>query len=367
MQNFETETSETLSNVHTTSLQVKTDTQELNTSMAPTTHVTPGTLETLETTTSEKVNVKFTSTVDEECESDSEIEDIPQLEDKPTIVKKIPDQPDLSKYTKVDNLHEDKPIVPKNRTEQPQVYFLVSFLSPEGIMNCNVRAFKVRGVFPTEEEAMEYAKEIEKEDIYFKIYCGEVGKWLDFDPPSNKVEREVSSNPNHQKFLNAQNKQRMETMNVLAGKHIEQMEKKEKGKKERIDESKKSGAASNAIDKIRSKKQKESETETETSEKKTDETKSKSNKSQVNPKDHARENIRNRLKQRLAKIQNKKQLENMKDDKTTYFQPDDIDTKTKVVNKASKNLEDTKNQLIDVDKNISAIKELMANRKTKTN
>lgn len=337
--------------------------------------------------TKEIVNVRFASTVDDE--SDSEIEDMPQFEENKDIKKTRTNkqEPDLSKYTKVDNLLEDKPIKPKTRMEMPQVYFLVSFLSPEGIMNCNVRAFKVRGVFPTEEEAMEYAKELENEDKYFKIFCGEVGKWLDFDPPSNKVEREVSSDPNHQKFINAQKKQRMETINAMAGKHIEQFEKKEKGKKERIDESKKSGAASDAMDKLRSKKQKEQNEQNEQKEQTKNEekgnkkeTKNKNNNSQINPRDRAKENTRNRMKQRLAEIQNKKLLANMEEKKDTYFQPTtdtknpdtkteikSLDTKTKVVNKAAKDLDETKSELINVDKNIAAIKQLMANRKAKNN
>ncbi len=339
------------------------------------------TQETRETQeTKKKVNVKFASSADDG--SDSEIEDLPQLEEKPTKVKKVSQEPDLSKYTKVDNLSEDKLIEPKKRMEQPQVYFLVSFLSPEGIMNCNVRAFKVRGVFPTEEEAQKYAAELEKEDIYFKIYCGEIGKWLDFDPPSNKVEREVSSNPNYQSYLNAQKKQRMDTINVLAGKHIEQIDKKDKGKKERVDESKKSGAASDAMDKLRSKKLKESGEKTEENpeggkedkkekekEKETKSKTTKSNRPTINPRDRAKENTRNRMKERLAEIQNKKQLASMKDEEETHFQPtvetNNIDVKTKIVNKASKKLEDAKSELVNVDENIAAIKQLMANRKAR--
>ena len=37
---------------------------------------------------------------------------------------------DLEKYTKIDNLDEDK---------GQEMYVLVSFASPEGIMNCNIR------------------------------------------------------------------------------------------------------------------------------------------------------------------------------------------------------------------------------------
>ena len=55
---------------------------------------------------------------------------------------------DMKKYTKVDNLDEDS----------FAGFYLVSFISPEGIMNCNVRGLKLRTyknkvVFQTLEEA----------------------------------------------------------------------------------------------------------------------------------------------------------------------------------------------------------------------
>ena len=125
---------------------------------------------------------------------------------------------DLSKYTVIDgdNLDEDEPI-------KGQEYCIFSFMSPEGIMNCNVRAVKFRGAFGSLEEAEKYAGELEKKDKYFKIFCGESGKWLDFDPPLSRVEREKSSNPEHQKILDETSKHRMNKINELAGKHKELM------------------------------------------------------------------------------------------------------------------------------------------------
>ena len=78
---------------------------------------------------------------------------------------------DLSKYTVLDadNLDEDDPI-------EGQEYALFSFMSPEGIMNCNIRAFKFRGAIPTMEKAKEHAEKLKKKDIYFKIHLGESGK-----------------------------------------------------------------------------------------------------------------------------------------------------------------------------------------------
>ena len=204
------------------------------------------------------------------------------------------DSKDLSNYTIVDadHLDEDQPI-------RGQEYCLFSFLSPEGVMNCNVRSVKFRGAFPSMERAEEYAKTLESKDKYFKIFIGESGKWLDFDPPTNRVEREMTSNKDHQQILDAQAKQRMEKINTLAGKYKASIDKKDAGKKDRINELKKAGAATDA-----------------------------NNKHKQNPRISAKDNIVARLKKRL-------------DDK--------------------KNKESTKQSSV-ADKNIQEIKQLMSGR-----
>jgi hypothetical protein len=80
-----------------------------------------------------------------------------------------------STQRKIDYLTEDAPI-------QGQKYVCVSFVSPEGIKNCNIRSFKVRGVFETYEEAKSQAERLQKLDPDYHIFVGEVGKWLPWDP-----------------------------------------------------------------------------------------------------------------------------------------------------------------------------------------
>lgn len=151
-------------------------------------------------------------------------------------------QHDKSKYTIIDadHLSEDRPI-------PGQEYCLLSFLSPEGVMNCNIRAIKFRGAFPTLERAIEYSKKLEADDGYFKIFCGESGKWVEFDPPAERVERELTSNPKHQKILDAQREQRLKKLNELAGRFKETVDRKDAGKDMRIRENKKISAADELI------------------------------------------------------------------------------------------------------------------------
>ncbi|VBB18111.1 hypothetical protein YASMINEVIRUS_574 [Yasminevirus sp. GU-2018] len=285
----------------------------------------------------EKVEVTFGNEV-----SDDEEEEEQQKED-------------LSKYTVVDHLDEDDPV-------KGQEFCLFSFLSPEGIMNCNVRAVKFRGAYPTMEAAEKAARELEKKDKYFKIFIGDSGKWLDFDPPVSRVEREMSSNKEHQKILDAQRKQRMDKINTLAGKHKENIDKKDSGKKERIDEAKKAGAASDAVEKQKSKKQEKQEKQEE-------------RRAQLPTRSSALEKTKDRLRKRLADSQNKKQLDQLaKEDvaqanslpavsASGQVNQNKLDEKIKVVNKASAELEEKKAKLEEADKNIANIKQLLEKRR----
>lgn len=179
------------------------------------------------------VSINESNTQDEKIDINFDSSD----HDEPQSVEQTKD---LSKYTLVDHLDEDEPI-------NGQQYCLFSFLSPEGVMNCNVRAVKFRGAYPTIELATQKARELEKRDKYFKIFIGESGKWLDFDPPESRVEREMTSNDDYQQILDAQRKQRLDQMNKLAGKFKESVDKRDTSKQERINETKKASGASNAI------------------------------------------------------------------------------------------------------------------------
>lgn len=87
----------------------------------------------------------------------------------------------------IDHLTEDEPI--KN-----QLWVCMSFLSPEGIKNCSLRALKIRGVYATRPEADARAKELQDIDPYFHVFVGEVGKWLPWDPDPNSVQDQEYQN-----------------------------------------------------------------------------------------------------------------------------------------------------------------------------
>jgi hypothetical protein len=85
-----------------------------------------------------------------------------------------------SQSVEVDYLTEDKPI-------SGQEYGVYSFLSPEGIKGCNVRAFKNRGNFGSYQEASSHAERIRNEEPAFHVFVGENFKWTAFDPDPNII------------------------------------------------------------------------------------------------------------------------------------------------------------------------------------
>lgn len=312
----------------------------------------------------DKINVQFgvNESSDIEDSEDSEVNkpyghsghEISKTNNKISQNVNTTHEEDLSRYTVVDHLDEDEPV-------RGQEFCLFSFLSPEGVMNCNVRAVKFRGAYPTMDAAEKAARELEKQDKYFKIFIGDSGKWLDFDPPVSKVDREMSSNKEHQKILDAQRKQRMEKINALAGKHKENTDKKDNGKKERIDESKKAGAASDAIDRQKTKKQ-------EHQEKQQEKQQEKRVVSQNNSREASLNKTKERMRNRIAESKNKQVSERISREErqeqlTQQTQIHNLDEKVRVVNKASSDLDDKKAKLEEADKNIDNIKQLLAKKR----
>ena len=145
---------------------------------------------------------------------------------------------DIKKYTKIDNLDED-PVVENGK------FFLVSFISPEGVMNCTTRGLKIRTYknkvcFSSLDEAKHAAEEINKTDKYFNVFVGESGKWMGWDPAPDdrtKVESEKWANADQdalmQKMREKEEKQ-LTDLNALVGKKKELINKEGKTHKKRV-------------------------------------------------------------------------------------------------------------------------------------
>ena len=158
---------------------------------------------------------------------------------------------DMEKYTKIDNLDEDN---------GDMSYVLVSFVSPEKVMNCNMRGLKLRhyrnrpAIFTEYEAAQKAAAELNEKDKYFDIFVMPTGRWCAWDPSPDdrtKVESEKWNNPEQQQLMdnletmNLKKQEReLQELNALVGKKKDMIEQGNKEYKSRVSESIKEGVKS---------------------------------------------------------------------------------------------------------------------------
>lgn len=140
--------------------------------------------------------------------------------------------PDTSnyKYTEIDCLTEDPPI-------PGQRFVLLSFVSPEGIMNCKVNGLMVRGTYATSEEAQVACEKLKKTDKYHDVFVGEVGKWLPWNPSSRQVEKVKYRNKKLDKIMQKVHDADMKSLNEIVGRRRELLDKERTSHKNRIKES----------------------------------------------------------------------------------------------------------------------------------
>jgi hypothetical protein len=153
---------------------------------------------------------------------------------------------DTDKYTKIDHLDEDEPI-------NGQKWALLSFISPEGVMNCSVRGVKVRGVYATEEAARNAAAKFKHTDKYFDVFVGEVGKWLPWDPNPMDVSEAVYNKKKQTHIMQGMHKRNEETMNELVGRRKEMLDKSKETHKQRVAQSIKDSAKDQHVNETKSK------------------------------------------------------------------------------------------------------------------
>lgn len=185
---------------------------------------------------------------EQELHQDQEQGDEPQLDDNSlsddNVEFDVPDQSDprtkadRSRYTEIDHLDEDPPI-------PGQRFVLISFVSPEGVMNCNIRGVKVRGVYETEVEARRAADKLRKKDKFFDVFVGEIGKWLPWDPDPMKIKEAKYGNKKLDRMMKKVHEQNNNSLNELVGRRKDIITDSKKTHKQRVAESIKSGLKSN--------------------------------------------------------------------------------------------------------------------------
>ncbi len=79
--------------------------------------------------------------------------------------------------------------------------------SKDNNFQTSVHGLKVRGVYPTHEQACARAKALAKKDPIFNIYVAEVGEWLPWDPNPDDVQEGEYANEELNKLMQAYKEQ----------------------------------------------------------------------------------------------------------------------------------------------------------------
>jgi Family of unknown function (DUF5832) len=280
--------------------------------------------------------------------------------DAPQEETNTAEQETTYKFTEIDCLDEDDPIT-------GQQYVLLSFISPEGVMNCKIRGVKVRGVYDSIEKANKMAAKLNKDDKYHSIFVGQVGKWLPWDPSAKQVEEEKYGNDKLNNIMRkaheSEMKNQVKDLNELVGRHKENMELKDKQHEKRVAEKIKQGAADYDDNEEQTQEpEKENKSSSESDDDNDtlvthDEKRYKKANVNLQNLNRNREALRERIHKKLEEAKQKKQ--------GTVDQEQDLETKKKLIFEESKrvaekgqNIESLKQDKDKIETNLQKMKEM---------
>lgn len=279
------------------------------------------------------------------------------------------------KFTEIDCLDEDDPI-------PGQQYALLSFISPEGIMNCKIRGVKVRGVYDSIEKANKMAAKLNKIDKHHHIFVGQVGKWLPWDPSAKQVEEEKYDDDKLNNIMRpaheSEMKNQLKDLNELVGRHKENMDLKSKQHDRRINEKIKQAAAE--YDGNEHENENEARNENPNDDAKSDSDDGDDAKLNRDEKRYKRANVnlknlnrdrdalRERIYKKLEEVKQKKQ------NGSTISSKQDLENKQKMIREESKrvaekgqNIENLKQDKEKIEANLQKMKELYSKMNNKEN
>lgn len=230
--------------------------------------------------------------------------------------------------------------------KEDQKWICVSFLSPEGIMNCKMRGFKFRGAFSTYEEAQKHADKINKSiDPNFHIFVGEGFKWLPWDPDPYD-EKSVQNQEYREKELNKLMKAYKKNLEKKAT--VEAERKQDLIKKAQMEQQKPVTQTEQRLKKKLEKRKQNANTET------TQNNENQVDKKNNNKKNNKRRNNKNTKVSQKEEIvnDNTKIKEEILKDKTIY------ETATNTVINDEKKLNNAKKEVDEIGKNLDKLQEL---------
>lgn len=294
------------------------------------------------------------------CQADDKINydiDCSQNKEKEVVVNTTNTDENL-KYTKVDCLDEDPPI-------SGQKYFCISFISPEGLMNCKTRGFKIRGVFGSMSEAKEACKNFQKQDKYFDVFVAEVGKWCPWDPTQQQIKETVYKGKDQNQIMkNIQDKE-LKQLNEIVGRQKDKLDKAKVSHKERVANAMKKNVESFKDDKANAKNLNDEEDERAVKIEKARKHGMKANKTSEQGKENVRDRLRKNAETNAEKNYEKKR--NQFPQETLEEQKAKLNAETQRIKEQESATNIMKQRGSELDEKISKLKEMLHQKKTQGN
>lgn len=261
---------------------------------------------------------------------------------------------ELLKYTKIDHLAEDPPI-------PGQRYFCISFISPEGLMNCKTRGFKLRGVYGSLTEAQQACKQFQKIDKYFDVFVAEVGKWCPWDPSNDQVKKSIYQGKGQNEVMKSVQEKELKQLNEIVGRHKDKINNAKVSHKERV-----ANAMKQTVESYKDQKEADANATIAENEKndkieKARKYGSKANKSSESGKQNVRDRLRRMVEQ---KEELKKTSPNYYPTESLNQQKDKLMAESQRIGQQESNLDEVNKKSEEIDNKIQKIKDYLNSKKS---
>jgi len=150
-----------------------------------------------------------------------------ELDIDPSLISSF----DVNTRSVSENTNESRNYISVNN-EPMNLFYAVSYLSYEGLINSYIRGIKIRGVFATKDDLEKHILELQKDDLHFDIYTEEIGVWTIFNPNINDMQNVIYREKEINDIMNKNKKTKDDTTGNKKNETKTNTEKVEKFLKE---------------------------------------------------------------------------------------------------------------------------------------
>lgn len=94
-------------------------------------------------------------------------------------------------------------------------FAIISFVGPQGAQKCDHFGLKIRGAFPSYEEASEHAQRLSKVDPNFDVYVVDMYRWCRAPPDPNLIGKKVYNDPTLNRLMESYDEEQQRAKEVF--------------------------------------------------------------------------------------------------------------------------------------------------------